>query len=199
MEFLGQLQAGWHNGWLLLVTFYGLFAVLMFVFPREVVKRLYDRTGWTRRDYLRRLVAVPIALSTIGLFILLPLNPGIPSFWIGMVIYGAGMIVFNTALFNYRDTPLDRPVTRGIYRFSRNPQQIGMILAFLGTSFAVGSWLMVGAIVLMGFGAHARVLAEERACLMQYGDAHQEYMNRIPRYFGVPVGCIPNRSGRGSS
>jgi protein-S-isoprenylcysteine O-methyltransferase Ste14 len=194
MEFLGQLQVGWLNGWLMLVILYALFGILMIVFPREVVKRLYDRTGWTRRDYVRRMFAVPIALSTIGLFVFLPLKTGIPAFWIGLAIYGTGLVVFNTALFNYRSTPLDQPVTRGIYRFSRNPQQIGLLLAFLGTSFAVGSWLLVGAMVLMGFSAHARVLAEERGCLKQYGDAHQEYMNRIPRYFGVP-----NRTGSGRS
>jgi protein-S-isoprenylcysteine O-methyltransferase Ste14 len=136
---------------------------------------------------------VPIALSTIGLFIFLPLKVGTLAFWIGLAIYGTGLVIFNTALFNYRNTPLEQPVTRGIYRFSRNPQQIGLLLAFLGTGFAVGSWLMVGAILLMSFSAHTRVLAEERACLLQYGDAHQEYMNRIPRYFGVP-----NRSGTGN-
>ena len=193
MEFLGQLRLGWLNGWLMLAVLYSLFGVLMIVFPREVVRRLYDRTGWTHQDRRRRALVLPVALLAVGLFVSLPLKIGIPAFWIGLVIYVTGMIVFGTALFDYRNTPLDQPVTRGIYRFSRNPQQIGLVLAFLGTAFAVGSWLAVVLILLMGFGAHARILAEERGCLMQYGDAHQEYMNRIPRYFGVPKRQPPSR------
>jgi protein-S-isoprenylcysteine O-methyltransferase Ste14 len=81
---------------------------------------------------------------------------------------------------------LDQPVTRGVYRFSRNPQMVSLILAFMGTAVAVGSWLMVLLVLLMGLGAHTRVLAEERACLMQYGAGYQAYMNVASRYFGLP-------------
>jgi protein-S-isoprenylcysteine O-methyltransferase Ste14 len=81
---------------------------------------------------------------------------------------------------------LDQPVTRGVYRFSRNPQNVGLVLAFIGTAVAVGSWLMVLLGILLGIGAHSRILAEERACLMQYGTAYQTYMDTVPRYFGLP-------------
>jgi protein-S-isoprenylcysteine O-methyltransferase Ste14 len=56
-------------------------------------------------------------------------------------------------------------------------------LAFLGASIAMGSWpsflLMAVAVV----GGHFRLVAEEKACIQQYGDAYREYMQRVPRYF----------------
>ncbi len=184
MEILPELQPGWLNGWLLLAILYGLFGVLLLIFPKEVVRRLYDRSGWTRQDYIRRAIGVPIALAVIGLYIFLPLKVGSFPFWIGLAIYLVALVIFNVALINYRNTPLDEPVTRGVYRFSRNPQMVGLILAFMGTAVAVGSWLLVLLVILMGIGAHSRIRAEERACLMQYGSSYQTYMDSVPRYFG---------------
>jgi protein-S-isoprenylcysteine O-methyltransferase Ste14 len=186
MTFLPELESGWLNGWLLLFILYGVFGILLIIFPREVVSRLYERTGWTRQDYIRRIISLPVALATIGLFIFLPLRVGTAVFWIGLVIYAAGFAIFNMALINYRNTPLDQPVTRGLYRFSRNPQIVGLLVAFMGTAVSVGSWLLVILVALMSIGAHTRILAEERACLMQYGESYQAYMNMVPRYFGLP-------------
>ena len=47
-----------------------------------------------------------------------------------------------------------------------------------------GSWFVVG----IGHAdssavGHYRLLAEEHACLIQYGSSYQEYMDRVPRYF----------------
>ena len=186
MEFLSKLEPGWLNGWLLLAILYGIFGILLIIFPSEVVQRLYDRSGWTRQDYIRRAIGAPIALAVIGLFIFLPLKVGTAPFWIGLVIYIVALVIFNVALINYRYTPLDEPVTQGVYRFSRNPQMVGLILAFMGTAVSIGSWLMVILVALMSIGAHTRILAEERACQMQYGADYQAHMETVPRYFGLP-------------
>lgn len=44
MELLPGLKLGWLDGWLPLVILYGAFGILLIVFPREVVSRLYDRS-----------------------------------------------------------------------------------------------------------------------------------------------------------
>jgi len=186
VELLPKLEIGWLNGWLLLAILYGIFGILLIVFPREVVNRLYERSGWTRQDYIRRVIGLPVALATIGLFVFLPLKVETAVFWVGLIIYASAFVIFNAALINYGNTPLDKPVTRGVYQFSRNPQVVGLMLAFMGTAVAVGSWLLVILVALMSIGAHTRILAEERACLMQYGEAYQTYMDTVARYFGLP-------------
>lgn len=186
MEFLPELKLGWLNGWLLFAVLYGIFGILLVIFPSEVVNRLYERTGWTRRDYFRRIIGLPVALITLGLFIFLPLKAGTAVFWMGLLLHAAALVLFIVALINFRKTPLDHPVTQGVYRFSRNPQMAGLLLAFMGTAVAVGSWLMLILVILMSIGAHTRILAEERACLKQYGESYQAYMDTVPRYFGLP-------------
>ena len=42
--------------------------------------------------------------------------------------------------------------------------------------------LSVVIMVLMG----SQVVAEERGCLEIHGDEYQEYMNRTPRWIGIP-------------
>jgi protein-S-isoprenylcysteine O-methyltransferase Ste14 len=117
------------------------------------------------------------------LVILTPLKTGSSPFIIGGLLYALGLIGFVVALINFRDTPLDRPITHGLYSFSRNPQQVSIFVSFLGISLAIGSWLATLLISIAIVLGHARVLAEERACLEQYGEAYKNYLNQVPRYF----------------
>ncbi|HEY71517.1 MAG TPA: isoprenylcysteine carboxylmethyltransferase family protein, partial [Anaerolineae bacterium] len=80
-------------------------------------------------------------------------------------------------------TPLDQPVTRGLYQISRNPQQVSIFIAYVGISLTMGSWLSLLLITIGITWGHVRVLAEEETCLKNYGDAYREYMARVPRYF----------------
>lgn len=185
MELLPEMKLGWLNGWLLLALLYGVFGVLLWLFPRSVVRRLYDRSGWTRRDYAMRLLALPLALTYFGLMIFLPLQIGEPAFVVGLLVYTLGLTGFVTALLTYRQTPLDKPVSGGLYRFSRNPQALTLLISFLGAGIAVGSWLVVAIVASMALLMHTRILAEERACLAQYGEAYRDYMEQVPRYFLV--------------
>lgn len=98
-------------------------------------------------------------------------------------IYSLGLIGFVIALLNYKNTPVDQPVTSGLYRISRHPQQLTISVSFLGISIAIGSWLAFAFIIIGVIGAHYKILAEEEACLEQYGESYKNYMEHIPRYF----------------
>ena len=50
MELFPALQIGWLNGWLFLCVLYLIFGLLLLVFPKDVVRRLYDRSGWSKRE-----------------------------------------------------------------------------------------------------------------------------------------------------
>jgi protein-S-isoprenylcysteine O-methyltransferase Ste14 len=183
MVFCPELRLGLFNGWLPLVLFYIVFGILLVTFPRSVVSRLYERSGWDRRIKMMRAFGLIFTLSWFVLVTFTPLRIGKFVFVMGGFLYAVGLIGMIIALLNYRDTPLDRPVTRGLYRISRNPQQVTIFLSFLGISIAVGSWLATFLISIGIVLGHVRVLAEERACLAQYGVAYKGYMERVPRYF----------------
>lgn len=80
-------------------------------------------------------------------------------------------------------TPLDEPVTRGLYKYSRNPQETMLSITFFGACFTVDSWFLT---LFFGFSRifnHFHILAQEKACLMEYGEDYQENMKNVPRYF----------------
>jgi protein-S-isoprenylcysteine O-methyltransferase Ste14 len=183
MELTPEFNPGILNGWLLLVIFYVVFGILLLSFPKGVVKRLYDRSAWSKRQKTLSAIGKLFFLAWFALVILTPLNIGHVVFVLGGAIYLFGLLGFVLSLLNFKDTPLDQPVTKGIYRISRNPQQVSILLSYLGISIAIGSWVAVILIIIGAFMSHIRVIAEERSCLQQYGDSYRQYLEQVPRYF----------------
>lgn len=183
MEFIPEIGLGLLNGWLPLGFFYTIFGILLIAFPKSVVARLYDRSGWTQTQRYISVFGKLFMFSWIFLVIFTPLNISQSAFVLGILVYLVGLVGMVVALVNYKDAPLDQPVMEGLYKISRNPQQVTILIAFLGISLMVGSWL---AVIILGIGAvfaHVRVLAEERACLEQYGSSYASYLEKVPRYF----------------
>ena len=50
MELIPSLEIGWFNGWILLCVLYVLYGIVLWSFPKEVVARLYDKSGRTKRQ-----------------------------------------------------------------------------------------------------------------------------------------------------
>jgi len=182
MELIPKLKIGWLNGWIPLCLLYTVFGILLLTFPREVVRRLYDRSGWSRRQKIFTAVGKVFAFAYLCLMIFTPLKLGSGVLIVGSTVFALGLAGFIAALFSFKNTPLDHPVATGLYRVSRNPQILALVIAFLGISVAGGSWLAVLLLVGLQLLVHARILAEEGSCLQQYGDSYRSYMNRVPRY-----------------
>jgi protein-S-isoprenylcysteine O-methyltransferase Ste14 len=97
-----------------------------------------------------------------------------------------GLVTITIATVNFATTPVNEPVTRGVYRYSRHPIYAALVLIYLGASIASASWIFLLVtiiwVVLVGISAKE----EERYCLERYGAAYREYMNRTPRWLGIP-------------
>ncbi len=86
-------------------------------------------------------------------------------------------------MLNFKDTTLDQPVVKGIYKLSRHPQIASLFFLFLGICVAIGSWLTVFALLISKLLQHFGILAEEEICLRQYGGPYRIYLKQIPCYF----------------
>jgi protein-S-isoprenylcysteine O-methyltransferase Ste14 len=182
MEFLTELRLGWMNGWLLLATLVLTEGILFLAFRRDTVRRLFNRSGWPRWKIVLTVMGKIVALAVILLIIFSPLKIGHPVLIIGTLLVLLGLAGLVKALFDFRNTPSDRPSTRGIYRLTRHPQILSSNLIILGCTIAVGSWLALILFVLARLLLHANLVAEEDVCLQVYGEAYREYMERVPRY-----------------
>jgi protein-S-isoprenylcysteine O-methyltransferase Ste14 len=192
MELLPGLQLGWLNGWIPYVVLVLVEGALLRLFPDEVRARLLDRSLWTKKQATITAVGKLFSLACIVLVVLTPLKTASLTFYVGMVIYTLGLAGLIVALSNFRSTPLGEPVSAGLYRVSRHPQLLALFVAFLGMTLAIGSWTALVMLVVSRVIQHYSILAEEQACLEQYGESYREYMRRVPRYLG-----LPQRGGKG--
>jgi len=183
MELFPALRLGFRNGWLPLLSFFLVFGFILLVFPRKDVARLYDRSGWSKAEKTVSHAIKILALIYFGLFIFSPLKTELPVFIVGITFFAIGQVGFVIALVNFRNVAEGQPATNGLYRVSRNPQWITMVLAMLGISLMIGSWTTFFLFVLTVILSHFRLLAEEKSCMALFGDSYRDYLESTARYF----------------
>jgi protein-S-isoprenylcysteine O-methyltransferase Ste14 len=182
MEFLPEFRLGWLNGWLLLALLVLTDGILFLVFRKDVVNRLFDRSGWTRQQKVLTFIGKLLALTVVIMIILTPLKIGSSIFILGLGIVAVGLVALVKALFDFRNSPANLPATEGVYRITRHPQNIASSIVILGCTIAIGSWLAMIVFILARVFLHANLVAEEEACVRVYGQVYRDYMARVPRY-----------------
>jgi protein-S-isoprenylcysteine O-methyltransferase Ste14 len=183
MELVPDLRIGWLNGWLALILLCLTEGILFLVFPKKVVARLFDRSGWSQKQIAFTIAGKLCALVCLVLITLTPLKVGSLVFMIGVILITFGLIGLIKALFDYKNTSLDEPVIRGLYRVSRHPQIVMASVVLLGACIAIGSYPALVMLAVARLLSHLGIVAEEEICLKQYGDAYHAYLKRVPRYF----------------
>ena len=193
MSLIPAFELGLWNAWIFWI-YYVLAAVPMTLIYRYVWKddwkkamdRNYTDISPNKTEKRLRYIGYPVILALIIYSLFLPLKLDTVWFYVGLFIYLLGVIVDFMAGVSWATNPLDKPITTGIYRFSRHPMDFGNIVAIVGTGIACASWvfLLLGivGITLMNMSA----VTEERFCLKKFGNAYREYMERTPRWIGFP-------------
>jgi len=118
--------------------------------------------------------------------IFLPLKLGTAWLYIGLPIYLFGLMMFVLAIVSIATTPCGKPFSNGLYRYSRHPMTLFSFFMHLGVGIATASWVFILFSVVCAILWFVLVIPEERGCLEQYGDAYREYINRTPRWIGIP-------------
>jgi protein-S-isoprenylcysteine O-methyltransferase Ste14 len=169
--------------------------MLLLSFPKTVVARLYayDRSRWSKKQRAYHVIGKLLVLVNIVLTILTPLRVGSTDFILGVVLFAIGLTGFTIALLNFKNTPLNQPITKGLYSMSRHPQALMLLVAGVGISLAIGSWIALLLLVTASLFGRSRILAEERTLLEQYGDSYRDYMERVPRYLLIRTRLKENK------
>jgi protein-S-isoprenylcysteine O-methyltransferase Ste14 len=133
---------------------------------------------------LSKIIYFPAVIYSV----FLPLPLGTTWFYLGLPITLIGLVGAIIGLADWVITPAGQPVTRGIYRYSRHPMYVTGVFIFLGVSIISASWVFLLLTIIFGVGVTRPyfVKIEEAQCLGHYGAAYREYMNRTPRWIGIP-------------
>jgi hypothetical protein len=74
MELIPALEIGWLNGWILICLLYLIYGILLWAFPKDVVARLYDKSGRTKRQKFLIYIGSFLAFVYFILIIFTPFN-----------------------------------------------------------------------------------------------------------------------------
>ena len=118
--------------------------------------------------------------------IFLPLKLGTAWFYIGLFIFLLAMFMQVTACINFITTPIDKPITGGIYRYSRNPIYLSTFLFLIGIGIATASWVILLVSIILVIFMNIVINSEERYCIKKYGNSYKNYLSRTFRWIGIP-------------
>ena len=187
MSLVPAFEIGVWNAWIPML-YLPLHPLLMILVDKAVgtggMSQKMESLPYNKSEKMLFGVSMSVLLLLFIYSIFLPLKLGTAWFYAGLPIYLLGLIVFKVAIVNIATTPLGEPFTKGMYRYSRHPMGLGTSIMHIGISIASASWIfLLLSIVVMILPDEK---TEERCCLERYGDAYREYMNRTPRWIGIP-------------
>ncbi len=108
-----------------------------------------------------------------------------------LALFGLSIDLVSLGLFRKARTtvnPLEpekasQLVTGGLYKISRNPMYLGMLLIILG--WAAYQGVFIGLIPVIAFVLYItrfQIIPEERALIRRFGDEYRAYMHRVRRW-----------------
>ncbi len=119
-------------------------------------------------------------------------NPPARAYWLGLLPAAVGSVILFACVRSFalegRGTlaPWDPPrrlVTRGLFRWVRNPMYLGVLLLLAGWAICCRSVALAIYGCAMAIGFHLRVvLVEEPRLRRQFKDEFEEYSKRVPRW-----------------
>jgi protein-S-isoprenylcysteine O-methyltransferase Ste14 len=112
---------------------------------------------------------------------------------IGSFLIVIGVTFFTAAILEFRSFQRmsgqknNELVTSGVYRWSRNPQNVGWMMTLLGVALlgkSAGALLLV---LLFSLLLHIYIVYVEEGFLESvYGEAYRQYRDSTARYLGIP-------------
>jgi len=187
MSLVPAFEIGLWNAWILT-----LYEVLTIPFFFRIAKKRGTQAPTNALASLSRPKRLAFNASKIIYFpamvysIFLPLKLGTVWFYIGLPMALAGLITGTIVLVNWAAAPLDKPVTRGLYRYSRHPMYVTAFVFFLGVSITTASWVFLLFTILLTAACFYFAPLEEEGCLAQYDESYRVYMSKTPKYLGIP-------------
>jgi len=191
MSLIPAFEIGLWNAWIFMAAWV-FFHMVPLTWPifRYDVKAFFKKGGASPR-YSK----AERAINNLGMLVwyilfaysvFLPLPLGTPLLYTGIALFTAGLMIVEIAEIPWVKTALDKPVTTGIYRYSRHPIYVGVFVQYIGIGIASASWLFLLLIILQIASSAYTAPAEERFCLEKYGEDYRKYMERTPRWLGLP-------------
>jgi len=187
LSLIPAFEIGVWNAWIFMSSFILQMLVILLlgkmVWARSSLPSDFKRS---KREKITPIIGNSIWVLATLYSIFLPLRLGTPWFYTGLPVFLVGLIILVIATVNFATAPAEKPATRGAYSFSRHPLYLCMFIIYIGTGIASASWLFILLGIVNIFWIRTEAVAEERYCLARYNKDYRDYMNKTPRWIGIP-------------
>lgn len=184
MSLIPDFELGLWNAWIFMVPSLLLMLLSLCLFKGKRAPATSMRLSKTKLSFC--LFSKFIYFAAVIYSVFLPLELGTIWFYVGLPIALIGLAGNTVTVVNWANTPAGKPVTRGLYRYSRHPIYVTEVSILLGVSIASASWVFLLFPIIIGVGAIYFIKMEEAECLGYYGAPYLEYIKRTPRWIGIP-------------
>jgi len=188
MSLVPAFKIGVWNAWIFMIwPWVDMLAVRLV--GVDVYRRASGLPSEMKTSHRYRVVSyASMAVDTVAVAysIFLPLKLGTGWFWSGFAVFLIGLVVLTAATLNFATTPLNVPITKGIYHYSRHPMYLASLLIYFSVGIASASWVFLLFFVVQSVFIRIAAVGEERYCLEKYGIVYGEYIDRTPRWLGLP-------------
>ena len=181
------IKIGIWNAWIFMSVFILQLMVIMFS-NKSIRKRSHVPTDF-RQTLMEKYIGVVanfVWLLALGYSIFLPLLLGSMWFYIGFFVFTFGALLLLFATFSFIITPANELIQIGVYSISRHPMYLATFLICLGAGIATISFIMIILSVIIFICLYYESRVEERYCYKIYKDLYKEYMDRVPKWLGLP-------------
>ncbi len=190
MSLVPAFDIGIWNAWILQGLFLLVATVPDFLMGKEAklsMKRMSQFVPFSKIEKMLALSTHVVIMPVAAIYsIFLPLKTGTAWLYVGLTIFALSVVMYVVTTISIANTPVNEPVTRGAYRISRHPVYFNGFLLYFSMGIACASWVLLLLAVAWIVLWQIAVPAEERFLLEKYGDAYRKYMNRTPRWIGIP-------------
>jgi protein-S-isoprenylcysteine O-methyltransferase Ste14 len=178
------------------------FVAIGFVSALGVWCTLRVRREYLRQDHLSPLTIVGVWVLYVS-HVVVTVCAAVTSRWTipldykiavvsSIVLIGVGGFLILAGIFSFRSfrrmsgMDTNTLVTTGVYRWSRNPQNVGWALVLVGIALVgrSGLALLMAGVFWTAFRAY--VVLEEAFLERIFGDEYRDYKAWSHRYFGAP-------------
>ncbi|HMU21882.1 MAG TPA: isoprenylcysteine carboxylmethyltransferase family protein [Sphingorhabdus sp.] len=145
---------------------------------------------------IQRIAGGSFALSVVVLLVAAALAPANQT--IELSLAAAFIALTGAAIVIFAQVPMGRAwrvgvregdaplfVSHGLFRYSRNPIFVGMMLVGLSAAIVSGTWWSWAALALFVVSCAVQVRIEEAHLEASFGDAYRAFRRQVPRWLGL--------------
>ena len=192
MSLIPAFELGVWNAWIFKLLGILVVAVAGSLINKEAMEKFGEKltVPYNQIEEISARLISLLSLPFILYSFFLPLKLGTLWFYVGLPICLLALVIGFSSVISFITTPFDKLVTKGTYKFSRNPICLAGFLLDLGIGLACASWVFILYAMVDLVLMNTMLKAEERFLLKKYGDAYRKYTNKTPRWIGLPKSSV---------